>query len=95
MEFDERSRVLSLHQPWASLLVNGIKRIENRNWNTAYRGRLWIHATSRRPPQHEVQELEELYKFIYQMEGCQEMPLPESYPNSVLLGNSEVQASMD
>lgn len=31
--------VLSMHQPWASLLVYGIKRIEGRTWPTDHRGR--------------------------------------------------------
>lgn len=35
---------LTMHQPWASLLVHGIKRVEGRGWNTDFRGRLWIHA---------------------------------------------------
>ena len=34
----------TMHQPWASLLVYGIKRAEGRGWNTDFRGRLWIHA---------------------------------------------------
>ena len=36
---------LSLLQPWASLVILGHKKIETRNWSTAYRGRLWIHAS--------------------------------------------------
>jgi hypothetical protein len=35
---------LSLKQPWAALLVLGLKTIEVRNWPTARRGRLLIHA---------------------------------------------------
>ena len=31
---------LSLHQPWASLLVYGIKMLEGRNWYTSHRGKL-------------------------------------------------------
>ncbi|WP_250907494.1 ASCH domain-containing protein [Nonomuraea sp. NEAU-A123] len=31
-------------QPWAALLVAGIKDVENRSWVTPYRGRLLIHA---------------------------------------------------
>ena len=31
---------LTLHQPWASLVVYGIKRIEGRNWPTKHRGKL-------------------------------------------------------
>ena len=37
---------LTMHQPWASLLVYGIKRAEGRGWTTDFRGRLWIHAGS-------------------------------------------------
>jgi hypothetical protein len=35
---------LSVRQPWADLIVNGIKDIENRAWPTDFRGRLLIHA---------------------------------------------------
>jgi len=38
-------KVLSLMQPWASLLVMGIKKMETRNWTTAFRGELLIHAS--------------------------------------------------
>lgn len=37
-------RILSIRQPWAWLIVNGLKDIENRNWTTGYRGSLLIHA---------------------------------------------------
>lgn len=33
-------------QPWASLLVHGIKRVEGRSWPTDHRGRLWIASTA-------------------------------------------------
>jgi len=36
--------VLTVRQPWASLLVEGVKDVENRSWTTCYRGPLWIHA---------------------------------------------------
>lgn len=38
-------KVLSLLQPWASLVVMGAKQIETRSWQTAYRGELLIHAS--------------------------------------------------
>jgi hypothetical protein len=38
-------KALSVRQPWAWLIVQGIKEIENRTWPTAYRGRLLIHAS--------------------------------------------------
>jgi len=37
-------RALSVKQPWAWLIVNGYKKIENRNWPTSFRGRIYIHA---------------------------------------------------
>ena len=39
-------KVLSLLQPWATLVVKGVKKIETRSWRTAYRGELLIHASS-------------------------------------------------
>jgi hypothetical protein len=40
-------RCLSVRQPWAWLLINGYKDIENRTWKTRYRGPVLIHASSR------------------------------------------------
>jgi hypothetical protein len=41
---EEDSRALTVKQPWASLIVCGIKDIENRTWKTNFRGRVLIHA---------------------------------------------------
>ncbi|MFN2457829.1 MAG: ASCH domain-containing protein [Chitinophagaceae bacterium] len=38
-------KVLSLLQPWASLVVIGAKQIETRSWSTDHRGELLIHAS--------------------------------------------------
>ena len=35
---------LSIQQPWAWLIVNGHKKIENRKWRTNFRGQVAIHA---------------------------------------------------
>ena len=37
-------KVLTVRQPYASLLVNGIKDVENRSRRTNYRGTVLIHA---------------------------------------------------
>ena len=52
---EEAEYAISMHQPWASLLVHGIKRIEGRSWSTKYRGRLWIHATAHEPSKQIVE----------------------------------------
>ena len=36
---------LSIRQPWAWLIINGGKDIENRGWPTRFRGRVLIHAS--------------------------------------------------
>lgn len=41
-------RVLSLREPWASLVAQGQKRVETRSWRTPYRGELFIHAGLRK-----------------------------------------------
>ena len=35
---------LSIKQPWATLVVHGLKTIEVRRWPTARRGRILLHA---------------------------------------------------
>lgn len=37
-------KVLTVKQPFASLIVNGYKMYEFRSWKTNYRGELYIHA---------------------------------------------------
>ena len=39
-------KAITIKQPWASLIVHGIKDVENRSWKTNYRGRIYIHAGS-------------------------------------------------
>lgn len=38
------TRAISLTQPWAWVILNLGKRIENRDWVTHFRGRLLLHA---------------------------------------------------
>lgn len=37
-------KVLTLRQPWATLMAEGIKKYEFRSWKTTYRGKVLIHA---------------------------------------------------
>lgn len=37
-------KVISVRQPWAWLISQGYKDIENRTWATSYRGPLLVHA---------------------------------------------------
>ena len=38
-------KALSIKQPWAWLLCKGFKDIENRDWKTTFRGRIYIHTS--------------------------------------------------
>lgn len=38
-------KALSIRQPWAWLILNAGKDIENRDWPTRFRGRFLIHAS--------------------------------------------------
>ena len=37
-------KALSIRQPWAWLICKGYKDIENRDWGTGFRGRIYVHA---------------------------------------------------
>lgn len=43
-------KALSILQPWAWLIVNGHKDIENRTWYTPYRGKFIVHAGKKYGP---------------------------------------------
>jgi hypothetical protein len=36
--------MLTLHQPWATLMAAGLKRVETRSWRTSWAGLVAIHA---------------------------------------------------
>ncbi|XP_028770669.1 uncharacterized protein LOC114728026 isoform X2 [Neltuma alba] len=85
-----RNPCLTMHQPWASLLVYGIKRIEGRSWPAPVRGRLWIHAASKVPDESTIRAMEYFYREIYAVNGITDIKFPEHYPTSRLLGCVEV-----
>ncbi len=41
-------KVLSIKEPYASLIMNGDKKIETRSFKTNYRGPLYIHASGKK-----------------------------------------------
>ncbi|KAH9284272.1 Activating signal cointegrator 1 [Echinococcus granulosus] len=78
----DRGVCVSMHQPWASLLVRGVKIHEGRSWYSAHRGPLWIAATAKTPDEEEVRAIEEAYL----ERGTRKTDFPTSYPTGVLLG---------
>lgn len=58
---DVREMCISVQQPWATLLVNGIKKVESRSWTTSHRGRLWIAACKRPATSDDLKLMNQLY----------------------------------
>lgn len=81
---------LSMHQPWASLVIMGFKWFEGRAWNHEYRGPLWIHSTSKAPEPKVIKEIEKQYKIHYKRIGKNRPSFPDNYPTSTLLGRVDL-----
>ncbi|MGC4050965.1 MAG: ASCH domain-containing protein [Paludibaculum sp.] len=47
-------KLISLWEPWATLMAVGAKRIETRSWGTSYRGWLAIQASKAGLPKHRL-----------------------------------------
>lgn len=68
-------RTLSVRQPWAWLIVNGHKDVENRTWPTLYRGPLLIHASKTVCKRDfEAQRAEVLAEFGVQVPELDDLP---------------------
>ncbi|CAF1307978.1 unnamed protein product [Adineta steineri] len=93
MQMTDDGMCLSMHQPWASLLVRGIKMHEGRSWYTSHRGRLWIHAAAKEPDQNVISSMQEFYQS--RNTDDEEIDFPSDYPTSVLLGCVDVIDCLD
>lgn len=65
LEISDLRSCISMHQPWASLLVAGIKKHEGRSWYASHRGRLWIAATAKPVERQEIEMMETFYRRHY------------------------------
>uniref|UniRef100_A0A023F9G0 Putative activating signal cointegrator 1-like protein n=1 Tax=Triatoma infestans TaxID=30076 RepID=A0A023F9G0_TRIIF len=82
LEMSDSGMCLSLHQPWASLLISGIKCHEGRSWYTSHRGRLWIAAAAKNPTPEEIQFVQNQYRLL----KGDDIRFPKKYPVGCLLG---------
>ncbi|XP_014215144.1 activating signal cointegrator 1 [Copidosoma floridanum] len=82
LEITDKGVCLSMHQPYASLLVRGIKKTECRTWYSSHRGRLWIASTAKEPRAEEIKAIEDMYRHI----SSKETEFPQSYPTGCLIG---------
>lgn len=67
-------KVLSLLQPWATLVVIGAKKFECRSWKTEYRGTIIIHASAKKPNRREKVFFEEDAFFKIYIDDMDDLP---------------------
>ncbi|KAJ8664610.1 hypothetical protein QAD02_006272 [Eretmocerus hayati] len=82
LEISDQGLCLSMHQPYASLLVRGIKKTEGRTWYTSHRGRLWIASTAKEAKAEDVASIESMYRLL----ASDEVQFPKTYPTGCLIG---------
>ena len=73
-------KALSIQQPWAWLIVNGYKDIENRDWPTKGRGRVYIHA-GKKIDKDAISWIKQEFPDI---------PLPESFDAGGIVGQARI-----
>ena len=91
-------KALSIKQPWASLIALGIKDIENRTWKTHFRGRIFIHATSKSVPfnglengmKFTLDQLKQIYNRFPISEHDRYPDYMSKYPNSSVIGEVDI-----
>jgi hypothetical protein len=80
-------RVISLTQPWAWLVVNGFKPLENRCWPSKFTGTILIHSTK------DSSDYDELAGDIYRKFGVP-VPVKETVEFGALVGWAEFAAQV-
>jgi hypothetical protein len=63
-------KALSIRQPWAWLILNAGKDIENRDWPTHFRGRFLIHASKGMTHDEYEGGLDTLYEIDKRLHLC-------------------------
>lgn len=82
-------KAISLWQPWATLVILGVKRFETRGKRTNYRGPLLIHAAQRNP----FTASDDIHQLLYREPFCSVLQkLQWKLPLGCLLGMVNVDA---
>ena len=81
---DTYQRALSIQQPWAWLIVNGYKLLENRTWKRDYRGPLLIHTGKKPDPCEE--DISWAFDIAFQESGESMKDLWQRYQREQVFG---------
>lgn len=85
-------KVLSIREPWSSIIINGYKKYEFRSWKTNYRGKIFIHA-SKNIEKNNIKRFEKLninYNpgfIIGEAEIVDCIPVSSEFENSLITEN--------
>ncbi|MDO5553245.1 MAG: ASCH domain-containing protein [Planctomycetia bacterium] len=80
LEVTDGLRGLTLHGPWGWAIMQGHKRVENRSWETPFRGRFAIHVGK-----SQTSDAQALADF--QALG---LDYPEVFPRGAIIGTVEL-----
>lgn len=80
LEITKATRAVTIHGPWAWAVAHGYKRVENRVWETPFRGELVIHAGKSRDSDTAALAAFKRLK----------IEPPESFPRSCLVATVEL-----
>lgn len=72
---------LSIRQPWAWLIVNGYKDVENRSWSTDFRGKFLVHAGW-------IFDEEGYHRAVKKLDI--DLPEPDDYERGGIVGVAEI-----
>ena len=79
-------KAISIQQPWAWLIVNGYKDVENRTWATKHRGRVLIHA-----PKTVDKTAFQAQREWVQASGIQ---IPDDLPTGAIVGEATITGTV-
>ena len=83
-------KVLTIKQPWASLIAGGVKDIENRTWKTNYRGRILIHAGAQIFNPERVTLTDEQLELCQKANKIGKLPNTDCLPYSAIIGEVDI-----
>jgi hypothetical protein len=86
-------KCISMHQPWASLLVAGIKTVEGRSWSTKHRGPLWIASTAKKCDRATLDRVRADWAASGASQGA--VSFPAAFPAASLLGRVDVSDCLE
>jgi len=66
-------KAISIQQPWAWLIVQGFKDVENRTRKTNFRGEILVHASKHKPTYVQWK----IFKEAFRMEWYGKIKLPD------------------